>query len=134
MHGFFHQFPKTWKKARKPIEWEKPGKLVPGKILQKPSYVENLGNWYSYFSHGMSAFFPLDSHPVVYFIICEIHGCPHQFPIAWENTGNPSNWESLGNWYLFFPKVWLLFFHQIPPILWYTLPHGKCMAFPMNFQ
>ena len=29
----------------------------------------------------------------------------------------------------FFPKVWVLFFHQIP-IVMYALPHGKCMAFP----
>ena len=32
----------------------------------------------------------------------------------------------------FFLNVWVLFFHQIS-ILWYTLPHGKCMAFPINF-
>ena len=34
----------------------------------------------------MSAFFPLDSHSMVYFIIREILGFPHQFPIAWENA------------------------------------------------
>ena len=34
---------------------------------------------------SMGAFFPLDSHPMVYFIICEIHG-------------------RLGNWYPFFPQ------------------------------
>ena len=59
--------------------------LVRGNILQNPLYVEKLGNWYSYFSHSMGAFFPLDSHSMVYFIICEIHGFPHQFSIAWEN-------------------------------------------------
>ena len=48
--------------------------------------MENLGNWYSYFSHSMGAFFPLDSHSMVYFIICEIHGFPHQFSIAWKNA------------------------------------------------
>ena len=68
MHGFSHQFPIAWKKAAKPIEWEKPGKLVPGKIIQNPWYVENLRNWYSYFSHSMGPFFPLDSHPMEYFI------------------------------------------------------------------
>ena len=88
MHGFSHQFLIAWGKAGKPIEWEKPGKLVPGKILQNPSYVENLGNWYSYFSHSMGAIFPLDSHPMVYLIICEIHGFPDQFPIVWENQGH----------------------------------------------
>ena len=43
---------------------------------------ENLGNWYSYFSHSMGAFFPLDSHPMVYFITWEMHGFLHQFPLA----------------------------------------------------
>ena len=70
----------------KPIEWGKSGKLLPGNILQNPLHVENLVNWCSYFSHSMDAFFPLDSHPMVYFIKCEIHGFPHQFPIAWENV------------------------------------------------
>ena len=40
----FHQFPITWEKTAKPIEWGKPGKLVPGNILQNPSYGENLEN------------------------------------------------------------------------------------------
>ena len=35
----------------------------------------------------MGVFFPLDSHSMVYFTICEIHGFPLQFPIAWENAG-----------------------------------------------
>ena len=34
----------------------------------------------------MGDFFPLDSHPIVCFIICEIHGFPHQFPRAWKNA------------------------------------------------
>ena len=68
------------------IVWVKSGKLVLSNILQNPLYVVNLRNWYSYFSHTMGAFFPLDSHSMVYFIICEIHGFPHQFPIAWENA------------------------------------------------
>ena len=57
MHVFSHQFPTTWEKTAKPIKWGKPGKLVHGNILQNPSYVENLGNWSSYFSHSMGAFF-----------------------------------------------------------------------------
>ena len=57
MQVFSHQFPITQEKAVKPIEWRKPGKLVPGNILQNPLNVKNLGNWYSYFSHSMGAFF-----------------------------------------------------------------------------
>ena len=49
--------------------------------------MENLGNWYSYFSHSVGAFFPLDSYFMVYFIIYEIYGFPLQFPIAQENAG-----------------------------------------------
>ena len=47
---------------------------------------ENLGNWYSYFSHSMGAFFPLDSHPMLYFITWEMHGFLHQFSLALENA------------------------------------------------
>ena len=57
MHGFSHQFPIAREKAGKPIEWEKPGKLVHKKILQNPLYVENPGNWYSYSSHKYGCFF-----------------------------------------------------------------------------
>ena len=57
-----------------------------GKMQQNPWYGDTLGNRYSYFSHSMDAFFPLDSHFMVYFIICEIHGFSHQFPVAWENA------------------------------------------------
>ena len=53
----FHQFPITWEKTVKPIKEGNSGKLVPGNILQNPLYVENLENWYSYFSHSMGAFF-----------------------------------------------------------------------------
>ena len=43
MHMFSHQFPIAWEKTAKSIEWGKPKKLVPSKILQNPLYVENLG-------------------------------------------------------------------------------------------
>ena len=69
MHVFSHQLPITWEKTTKPIKWAKPGILVPEKILQNLSYVENLGNWYSYFSHRMGVFFSLDSHPMVCLIL-----------------------------------------------------------------
>ena len=51
-------------------------------MQQNPLHEEDLGNWYSYFSHSMGAFFLFDSHPVVYFITWEMHGFSHQFPIA----------------------------------------------------
>ena len=56
-------------KDSKAIAWRNFGKLVPGNIQQNPLYVENLRNRYSYFFHSMGAFFPLDSHPMVYLII-----------------------------------------------------------------
>ena len=37
----------------------------------------------------MDAFFPLYSHPMVYFIIWEIHGFSYQFLIVWENATKP---------------------------------------------
>ena len=54
---------------------------------------ENHRNWFQYFFHKMGAFFPLYSHPVVYFIICEMHGFSHQSPMAWEIAGKPIEWE-----------------------------------------
>ena len=57
MHVFSHQFPITGEKTAKPIIWGKLGKMVPRKILQNPLYVENLVNWYSYFSQSIEAFF-----------------------------------------------------------------------------
>ena len=66
------------------------------KMQQNPSYVEELGNWYSYFSHSMSAFIPFDYHPVVYFIIWEMHGFSYQFPIARKNPTKPIVWGGPG--------------------------------------
>ena len=120
MHGFSHQFPIAWEKAGKPMKWEKPVKLVPREILQSPSYVENLGNWYSYFFQSLGAFFPLDSHSMVHFIICKIHGFPHQFPIPWESAVKYIELEEPGKLVpIFPPKVWVHFFHQILN-LWYS--------------
>ena len=56
------------------------------KMQQNPWYGESLGNRYSYFSHSMGAFFPLDYHSMIYFIIWEMHGFPHQFLIVRENA------------------------------------------------
>ena len=52
-----------------------------GKIQQKPSNGQNLGNQLPYIFHSMGAF-SIRSHLVIYFIIWEMHGFPHQFPIA----------------------------------------------------
>ena len=102
-------------------------------MQQNPSYGESLGNWYSYFSHSASVFFPLDSHPMAYFIIWEMHGFPHQFLIVRENPTIPFLWGDRGNWYSYFshsmgdlspydshPKVYFIiwemhgFPHQFP--------------------
>ena len=53
MQGFPYQFP------------------IVEEMQQNPQYMVNLGNWYSHFSDSMVGFFPINSHPVVYFIIME---------------------------------------------------------------
>ena len=67
-----------------------------GKMQQNPWYGKSLGNWYSYFFHSMGAFFPLDSHIMVYFIIWEMHVFPHQFLIVRENATKPFVWVKPG--------------------------------------
>ena len=78
MQGFPHQF------------------LIVRKMKQNPLYGVNLGNWYSYFSHSMGDFSTYDSHPTIYFIIWEMHGCPHQFPIVQENATKFIVWRENG--------------------------------------
>ena len=82
--GFIINFPQYWK------------------VQQNPSYGDDLGNWYSYFSHSMSAFFPFDSHSVVSFVTWEVHGFPINFPLHKKIQQNPSYGENLGNWYSYF--------------------------------
>ena len=78
----------------------------------------------------MGVFFPLDSNSVVDFIICEIRGFPHQFPIAWENAAKSIK---LGEPRKFVP-IFSLIYGQIQiSILWYTLLHGQYMVFPIGF-
>ena len=78
----------------------------------------------------MGVFFPLDSNSVVDFIICEIRGFPHQFPIAWENVAKSIK---LGEPRKFVP-IFSLIYGQIQiSILWYTLLHGQYMVFPIGF-
>ena len=60
MHVFSHQFPILREKTAKPIEWGKPRKLV---FILFPQY---------------GRFFPLDSHPTVYFIAWKMYGFFHQ--------------------------------------------------------
>ena len=52
-----------------------------------------MGNAWEIGSHTFSVkwmvFFPLDCHPVVYFIIREMYGFSRQFPKAWEIAGKP---------------------------------------------
>ena len=103
------------------------------KMQHNPWYGESLGNRYSHFSHSMVAFFPSDSHPMVYFSTWEMYGFPHKFPTVWENATKPTVWRKSGKLIIILkPIVWVLFYHLIP-ILWYTSAYGKCIGFPINF-
>ena len=73
-----------------------------GKCNKNLSYEEELGNWYSYFSHKMGTIFPSNSHPLVYFITWKMRGFSHQFVIAREYATKPIVWRSLENWYSYF--------------------------------
>ena len=95
-----------------------------GKMEQNLLYRKKLGNWYSYFSHSMGAFFSLGSHPMVYFIIWEIYVFSHRFPAPiispscgiLHHTGNAlvspsiSRSTEITNT---FSIAWALFSHQI---------------------
>ena len=58
--------------------------------------MDELENWYSHFSHSMGDFSPYNFHPTVYFIIQEMHGCPREFLIVWENATKPFEWGEPG--------------------------------------
>ena len=96
-----------------------------GKMQQNPWHGESLGNWYSYFSHSMSAFFPSDSYPVVYFSIWQMYGFPHKFPTVREDATKPMVWEQSRKLILIlFP--WYGCFYSIRfRIVWYTSLYGK---------
>ena len=73
---------------------------------------EILGNWYSYFCHSMSIFFPLDSHPMVYFVTWKMDGFPHQFSTAQENEAKSIKLQEPGKLvpilspkYEYFPSI-----------------------------
>ena len=115
-----HRMGKDWeiesrKYPTKPTVCGEPGKLV---FILFPQY---------------GCFFPLDSHSVVYFKICEIHGFPHQFPVAWENAVTSIE---LGEPRKLVPIFYLThgYFSSIR-FIWYTLlPHGKYMVFPIKIH
>ena len=115
---------------KNPIEWEKSGRLVPRKILQNPSNVQNLGNRYSHFSHSMSGFFPLDLHLMVYFIICEIHGPPHQFSIAWEHAAKSIELRKPGKLVPSFSAIYINFSSIRFPSYGILYQMGKIWLFP----
>ena len=72
-------------------------------MQQNPSYRDSLGNWYPYFFNSIGAFFLSDCHPLVYFIIFEMYGLPHQFAIAWENDAKLIEQGEPGKWIPIFP-------------------------------
>ena len=63
------------------------------KRQQNPSNRESLGNWFPHIFNKMGTFFLLDSHPVVHFIIWEMHEFSHHLSIAWEKLGKPFEWK-----------------------------------------
>ena len=62
-----------------------------GKMQQNPLNVKILGNQFPLFPQ-YRCFFPLDSQPVVYFIVWEMHGFSHQFPVARANVTKSIVW------------------------------------------
>ena len=112
IHLFSHQFPIAWEKAGESIEWEKPVKFVRGKILQNPSYVENLRNWFSYFSI-VCCFFPIG---------CPSYGIFHHMGNVWIFS---SVFHSMRKGSKTHPmrKTWGIGYHTFSIVLtlWYTL-------------
>ena len=70
---------------------------------------------YAYFFHSKGAFSPSNSPPRVYFITWEMHGFPHQFPIAWNNLSKLLLCGEPGKLVLIpFPKNGYFFLIQFP--------------------
>ena len=102
-------------------------------------------------TYSTGAFFSLYSHFTVYFITWEMHVFSHQFLVTLEKKSDPSNRESLGNWFPVisykthsmrrnweigthtFPIVWVLFFIRLPS---YVIFHhmGNAWVFSSNFS
>ena len=70
------------------------------KMQQNPWYGKNLGNWYSYFSHGMSAFFS-HQNPILWY------NSSHGKCIIFHNIGKDSRTYRMG-------KLWEIGFQQYP--------------------
>ena len=103
-----------------------------GKMQQNPWYGESPGNWYSYFSHSMGAFFPSDSYPMVYFSIWEMYGFPHNFQQYGKMQQNLWYGESLGIWYSYFSHSMGAFFpSNSHPMVYFII--WKMHAFPHQF-
>ena len=118
MHGFSDQFPITWEKTAKPIELEKSRKLVPSNIIQNHciTVCREPGKLVFILSPLYGCFFPLDFHPMVYFITWEMDGFSHRISHRKSKSQqNPSNGEGQGNWFSYF-------FHKIG------------VSFPIRFQ
>ena len=130
---FFHQIPILWYTSSYG-KWTSFLIIFPchGKV-GKTARMEEAWETGLYAVSTVWLFFPLDFDPVVYFIIQEMHGFSHHFPISWKRQQNHSNGESLGNQFPHFFHSMIAFYHQIP-ILWYTSSYGKCMGFPFNFS
>ena len=102
-----------------------------GKMQQNSWCREILGNWYSLFSHSMGAFFPLDSHSMVYLIIWEIHGFPYQFFIVREDATKLIVWGEPGKLVLIiFPYYGRIFSIRFP---FYSILHhmGNACVFSL---
>ena len=99
----------------KPVVCGEPGKLLPILFPQYGCFFPIRFTFYGILHNMENAWIsPSISHTMGK--CSEIH----QIGRAWEIGTN------------FFPKLWTPFFYQVP-ILWYTLPHGKCINFLINF-
>ena len=103
-------------------------------MQQNPWYGESLGNWYSYFSHSMGAFFALDSHLLAYFVIREMHGFPHQSLIVRENATKPFVWGEPGKLVLILFPYYGWFFPTRFPSYGILLHMGNAWVSPSISQ
>ena len=106
-------------------------------MQQNPSYGEKLENWHSYFSHSICTVFPSNSHPMVYFIACEMHGFPHQFSIARENATKPIAWGEHWKLLLVLFPYYGCFFSIMPHTMVYVITwemHGFSHQFPIAWK